>query len=80
MSAELRFMELNQSLFGDGKWMTKEELARYYRCSPRTINNYMRRRILPYVKIGRVTRFNVAACDQAMLVFQTKTIWETNER
>ncbi len=70
-------MEFNQSLFGSGTWMTKEELARYYRCSPRTINNYMRRRILPYVKIGRVTRFNVAACDQAMLAFQSKTIWET---
>jgi hypothetical protein len=56
-------MELNQSLFGHGKWMTKEELVRNYRCSPMTINNYMRRRIRTYGKIGHVTRFNVAACD-----------------
>jgi len=41
MLAELRFMEMNQSLFGDRKWLTKEALARHYLCSPRTIKNYL---------------------------------------
>lgn len=47
-------------------WRRKEELADYYRCNVRTITNLMRRRILPFVKIGRLVRFNIAECDLAM--------------
>lgn len=48
-------------------WMTKSQLATHLQCSPRTINNWMRRRVLPYVKLGRLVRFDRARCDGAMM-------------
>lgn len=50
-------------------WMTKSQLATHLRCSPRTINNLMRRRVLPYVKLGRLVRFDRTRCDVAMMAF-----------
>ena len=47
-------------------WRLKQEIADYYRCDLRTITNLMRRRILPFVKIGRIVRFNIKECDRAM--------------
>lgn len=47
-------------------WRLKHEMADYYRCNIRTITNLMQRRILPFVKIGRLVRFNVIECDLAM--------------
>jgi hypothetical protein len=35
----------------------------------------MSRRILPFVKIGRFVRFDLAACDQAMKNYQTKSLF-----
>jgi len=54
-------------------WRIKAEMAQYYRCDIRTITNLMRRRILPFVKIGRLVRFNPAECDQAMQKFKRKS-------
>lgn len=47
-------------------WRQKNEIADYYRCNVRTITNLMQRRILPFVKIGRLVRFIVTECDLAM--------------
>ena len=47
-------------------WRTKKEIAARYKCDIRTITNFMRRGILPYVKIGRFVRFNVMECDEAL--------------
>jgi excisionase family DNA binding protein len=55
------------------EWRTKEEIAQYYRCNVRTVTNLMRRRILPFVKIGHLVRFDVAACDSAMRRYQRKS-------
>lgn len=51
-------------------WRTKRQIADYYGCDVRTITNFMRRRILPYVKTGRFVRFNIIECDQAMERFK----------
>jgi len=57
------------------EWVNKAEIARHFKCSVRHINELMRRRILPFVKIGRFVRFDLAACDQAMRNYQTKSLF-----
>ena len=51
-------------------WLTKADLAQHYSISIRTVTNYMRRRAVPYVKVGRMVRFDRHACDQAMKKFE----------
>lgn len=51
------------------QWKTKKEIAHHYKCHVRTVTNFMRRRILPYTKIGRFVRFDPVACDRAMEKF-----------
>lgn len=50
--------------------ITKKVLAARYSCTPRTINNLMRKRVLPYVKIGALVRFDPADCDRALAAFR----------
>ena len=57
------------------QWVNKAEIAQHFKCSIRHVNALMRRRILPFVKIGRFVRFDIAACDQAMKNFQTKSLF-----
>ena len=52
------------------RWLTKAALAQHYDISLRTVTNLMRRRVLPYVKIGQVVRFDPQACEQAMRKFE----------
>jgi hypothetical protein len=54
-------------------WRKKSEIAEYYNCDIRTITNFMRRHILPYVKIGRFVRFNIHECDEAMAKHQRRS-------
>ncbi len=51
-------------------WFTKAQIADRYQISMRSVTNLMRRRILPYVKIGRLLRFNPSDCDNAFTQFQ----------
>ncbi len=55
-------------------WKKKDEVALYYRCDIRTITNLMSRRILPFVKIGGLVRFDLAACDEAMRKYQRNSV------
>lgn len=55
-------------------WRKKIQIAEHYACDVRTITNLMRRRILPFVKIGRIVRFDVQACDEAMRKYQRRTV------
>ena len=50
--------------------LTKEEIAGHYSIGLRTVNAWMKKRILPYLKIGRVVRFNLADCDAALSKFK----------
>jgi hypothetical protein len=56
------------------QWLNKAEIARHYDCSVRHINTLMKRRVIPFLKIGRFVRFDRAACDHAMKGYETKTI------
>jgi hypothetical protein len=54
-------------------WRKKAQMAEYYDCDLKTISNLMRRRILPFVKIGRFVRFNLPECDRAMERYKRKS-------
>ncbi len=58
-------------------WKTKREIAAHFKCSVRTITSLMRRRILPYVKNGRLLRFDTADCDRAMEAFRSKSMFDS---
>ena len=60
----------------ESPWKTKAELAAYYHCDIRTITNWMKRRILPFVKIRRLVRFNVVDCDRATLKYTRNKLVE----
>lgn len=53
--------------------INKKSLAARYSCTPRTINNLMRKGVLPYVKIGSLVRFDPADCDRALAAFRVKS-------
>ena len=62
---------------GTGKlWKTKREIAGHFECNVRTITKLMKQRILPFVKIGRLVRFDVAECDQAMEKYKFKSRYD----
>jgi len=54
-------------------WRNKKQLADLYGCSIRTIQNLMRGRALPFVKIRRFIRFNVIECDKAMEKYKQRS-------
>ena len=50
----------------------KPGIARELKVSPRTIDNYMVRRIIPFIRIGRVIRFDVARVKAALARFEVR--------
>lgn len=48
----------------------KPGIAREIKVSPRTIDNYMARRVIPFIRIGRVVRFDVARVKAALRRFE----------
>ena len=53
-------------------WCTKQGLARRYGVSIRCIDNWVYQRRIPSVKIGRVIRFRIAYCDEALTRFERR--------
>ena len=49
--------------------LTKRELADVYRVSTRTVSNWMKSGVLPYLKVGRVVRFDRASVSEALGAF-----------
>jgi hypothetical protein len=61
--------------------VTKAVIAQRYGVSTRTINSFMRRRVLPFVKLGgRTVRFDVEACDIAISQYEFRSIFDRNIR
>lgn len=50
-------------------WMTKVEIAQHFQIGVRTVTDWMRRGILPFVKVGHVVRFNKLDCEMALQKF-----------
>jgi len=57
-------------------WVTREQVAQHFGFSLRTVANLQKRRVLPFLKVGRLVRFNINRCEQALIKFETKSISE----
>ena len=58
---------------GTATLITKKVLAARYAVTPRTVNNLMRKGVLPYLKIGSLVRFSPEDCDRALAAFRVKS-------
>jgi excisionase family DNA binding protein len=54
--------------------ITKPELAQFLRVSERTVDNYVASRRIPYIKIGRSIRFQLADVQKALKKFTVREI------
>jgi len=61
----------------EGAWVTREDIARHFSISLRTVANFQKRRVLPFVKIGGLVRFNVKRCEEALTKFESLCISES---
>lgn len=64
----------NVNLNNESVWLTREKIARHFALSVRTVANLQKRRVLPYIKVGRLVRFNANKCEQALIKFEHKSI------
>jgi excisionase family DNA binding protein len=55
-------------------WRDRKGIAAHLGVSVRHITNLQRRRVIPYVKVGRVVRFDIHACDQALKAMEIKSV------
>lgn len=47
-------------------WVGKKEAAKHFNVSQRTLQNWMKKGVIPYVRIGRNVRFKLSDVDQAV--------------
>jgi hypothetical protein len=64
----------NEGLTQADRWTDRRGIAGHFKVSERTVSNLMRRRVLPVTKIGRIVRFNVAACEAALKAFELRSV------
>jgi len=50
----------------------KQGLAREIKCSVRTVDNLMAKRAIPFFKLGRLVRFDVARVKTALARFEVR--------
>lgn len=58
-------MNPENTIGGEPPWRDKAGIAAHFGVSVRHVTNLQRRRVLPYVKLGRNVRFDVRACEEA---------------
>jgi len=73
MDAQEQQTETTETQNLPSPWRNKRQIAEHYGWDIRTITNFMRRQILPYVKLGRLVRFDVGECDQAMEKYKRRS-------
>jgi excisionase family DNA binding protein len=47
-------------------WVGKKEAAKHFNVSQRTLHNWMKKGVIPYVRIGRNVRFKLSDADEAL--------------
>jgi hypothetical protein len=50
----------------------RKAIEQRYNISPRCLDNWMKSRKIPYLKVGGILFFSVEACDQALQRFEIK--------
>jgi hypothetical protein len=48
------------------RWVSKKELAEHFKISVRTTDNWMKRKLLPYIRIGKNVRFKLSEADETI--------------
>jgi len=59
-------METTEQNQTERRFADKKTLAQRYAVSERTITNWMNAGLLVFIKIRRVVRFDIPACDDAL--------------
>jgi hypothetical protein len=59
------------------KFVDKVEIANRYSVSQRTINEWMRGNIIPYIRISyKLVRFDLEKCDVAFQIYEIKSFMD----
>lgn len=48
------------------RWVGKKEVAEHFKISVRTVDNWMKRRLLPYIRTGRNVRFKLSEAEETI--------------
>jgi hypothetical protein len=59
-----------------GQWKTKRQMAAHLSISERTVTALMRQRVLAFVKLRRILRFDLGECDSAFRARSARTVLE----
>jgi len=66
---------------GKPVWANKPEIADHFRVCERTIEEWMRKKIIPFSKpSARIVRFNIKRCDAAMDAYEASRGFLTNKK
>jgi hypothetical protein len=60
--------------FFNSQYTDKLGISRRYGVCPRTIDAWVREKKIPHIKIGRLLRFCVPRCDDALRRFEVKEV------
>lgn len=58
------FMEVSEDVISHQTFLTKAEAAQFLRVSVRTVDNWMRRRLIAYYRVGGTVRFRRSDLEQ----------------
>jgi excisionase family DNA binding protein len=59
--------------------LKKSEVAEEYQVSQRTVSYWMSRKVIPYVRIGNVVRFDPDEVKKALAGYAVKSVGQENE-
>jgi hypothetical protein len=65
--------KVHMQIRNNEEWFNKKQIALRYNIGERTVTDWMKRRILPFVKVGRVVRFHLPECELAVKKYQVKS-------
>jgi hypothetical protein len=54
-------------------WVRRRVIEKRYNISPRTLDNWLSKRIIPRYKVGGVLLFSIEACDRALGKFEIRS-------
>jgi excisionase family DNA binding protein len=75
-AAETRGIPAVPSSLSPSTYLHKDELAIHLKVSKRTVDNWMKRHVIPYIKVGRTILFRPADVDRALQRFTIRAVGE----
>ena len=65
---------METTIVSESKWVNKPAIAKRYGVSPRTIQEWMEKKTIPFYKVGYIVRFDPAECDLAFNRFKVPVV------